>query len=131
MGESHSLMARGNVLALKYYQVYMLAIVLVLLSLRSGGVMSHQTEPLYQPTPSDVFDILTDLGSFLRKRHYSIMNISDKRAIDFGLGRGYSGSQAARHILGLQRVNFAGGPGRKKRSEGRVMGNFRGRSPSE
>merc|ERR1711953_256661 len=126
MGESHSLMARGNVLALKYYQVYMLAIVLILLSLRSGGVMSRQTEPLYQPTPSDVFDILTDLGSFLRKRHYS-----DKRAIDFGLGRGYSGSQAARHILGLERVHFAGGPGRKKRSEGRVMGNFRGRSPSE
>ena len=69
------------------------------------------------------------------------MNMSDKRGIDFGLGRGYSGSQesiklfffslekipqAARHMLGLQRVNFAGGPGKKKRSDGRAMKNFRG-----
>merc|ERR1719295_1936041 len=35
--------------------------------------------------------------------------------IDFGLGRGYSGSQAARHMLGLQQASFSGGPGRKKR----------------
>merc|ERR1712106_693744 len=41
---------------------------------------------------------------------------SEKRGIDFGLGRGYSGSQAARHMLGLQQASFAGGPGKRKRS---------------
>merc|ERR1712012_1090388 len=63
--------------------------------------------------PEYVLNMITDLGSLLKQR-YKI----DKRGIDFGLGRGYSGSQAARHMLGLQQVNFAGGPGkRKKRSE--------------
>merc|ERR1711953_788815 len=122
-----SLMARGNVPPRNYCQVYMLGIglVLILLSHRSGGVLTQPTESLYQPRPSDVINILNDLVSFLRKRHHrgSIMNISDKRAIDFGLGRGYSGSQAARHMLGLERVNFAGGPGKKKRSVGRFMKN--------
>merc|ERR1712037_724686 len=36
-----------------------------------------------------------------------------KRAIDFALGRGFSGSQAARHMMGLQQASFAGGPGKK------------------
>merc|ERR1719204_63311 len=36
-----------------------------------------------------------------------------KRGIDFGLGRGFSGSQAARHMMGLQQASFAGGPGKK------------------
>merc|ERR1719410_1727302 len=77
--------------------------------------------------PEYVLNMITDLGSLLKQR-YKIEQIrapdtseednSDKRGIDFGLGRGYSGSQAARHMLGLQQVNFAGGPGkRKKRSE--------------
>ena len=39
-----------------------------------------------------------------------------KRGLDLGLGRGYSGSQAAKHLMGLAAANFAGGPGRKKRS---------------
>merc|ERR1719309_401535 len=42
--------------------------------------------------------------------------VTNKRtSIDFGLGRGYSGSQAARHMLGLQQASFSGGPGKKKR----------------
>ncbi|KAB0800882.1 hypothetical protein PPYR_05236 [Photinus pyralis] len=39
-----------------------------------------------------------------------------KRGIDLGLGRGYSGSQAAKHLMGLAAANFAGGPGRRRRS---------------
>jgi len=35
----------------------------------------------------------------------------EMRAIDFGLGRGYSGSQAARHMAGIFQANFSGGPG--------------------
>merc|ERR1711976_664797 len=77
--------------------------------------------------PQYVLNIFPDLGEMLRSRYNkesrngfseSSTEDSDKRGIDFGLGRGYSGSQAARHMLGLQQVNFAGGPGkRKKRSE--------------
>ncbi|KAL1506443.1 hypothetical protein ABEB36_005809 [Hypothenemus hampei] len=40
-----------------------------------------------------------------------------KRGIDFGLGRGFSGSQAAKHLMGLAAANFAGGPGRRRRSD--------------
>lgn len=41
---------------------------------------------------------------------------SSKRGLDLGLGRGYSGSQAAKHLMGLAAANFAGGPGRRRRS---------------
>ncbi|KAK6636833.1 hypothetical protein RUM43_010496 [Polyplax serrata] len=39
-----------------------------------------------------------------------------KRGLDLGLSRGFSGSQAAKHLMGLAAANFAGGPGRKRRS---------------
>ena len=39
-----------------------------------------------------------------------------KRGLDLGLGRGFSGSQAAKHLMGLAAANFAGGPGRRRRS---------------
>merc|ERR1712141_626538 len=39
-------------------------------------------------------------------------HLKSKRGLDFGLGRGYSGSQAARHQLGLYQANYAGGPGK-------------------
>ncbi|XP_060523540.1 diuretic hormone class 2 isoform X3 [Cylas formicarius] len=41
---------------------------------------------------------------------------NSKRGLDFGLGRGFSGSQAAKHLMGLAAANFAGGPGRRRRS---------------
>jgi len=41
--------------------------------------------------------------------------ISDKRALDFGLLRGFSGTQAAKHLLGLTSANLATGPGRRRR----------------
>jgi len=45
------------------------------------------------------------------------MYFSSKRGIDLGLGRGFSGSQAAKHLMGLAAANFAGGPGRRRRSD--------------
>jgi len=48
-----------------------------------------------------VFDLKDALGG-----------IKHKRGIDFGLGRGYSGSQAARHMMGRYQANYAGGPGK-------------------
>ncbi|KAK9752861.1 hypothetical protein QE152_g3858 [Popillia japonica] len=52
----------------------------------------------------------------MRKRNSPIAS-SSKRGLDLGLGRGYSGSQAAKHLMGLAAANFAGGPGRRRRSD--------------
>ena len=46
------------------------------------------------------------------------IRFSSKRGIDFGLGRGYSGNQAAKHFMGLVASQYAGGPGKRKRSGG-------------
>nr|WLY76824.1 DH31 [Galleria mellonella] len=40
---------------------------------------------------------------------------SEKRALDLGLSRGYSGALQAKHLMGLAAANFAGGPGRRRR----------------
>ena len=39
-----------------------------------------------------------------------------------GLNRGFSGVQAAKHLLGLQAASFHGGPGRKKRTDPAATG---------
>ena len=41
---------------------------------------------------------------------------SSKRGVDFGLARGFSGSQALKHSLGLLAAQHPGGPGRRKRT---------------
>lgn len=46
---------------------------------------------------------------------------SSKRGVDFGLGRGFSGTQAAKHLMGLAAANYAVGPGRKKRGPWRLV----------
>lgn len=38
-----------------------------------------------------------------------------KRGIDFGLGRGFSGSQAAKHFMGMAAARYSGGPGKKRK----------------
>nr|XP_032516896.1 diuretic hormone class 2 [Danaus plexippus plexippus] len=40
---------------------------------------------------------------------------SEKRALDLGLSRGYSGAIQAKHLMGLAAANYAGGPGRRRR----------------
>merc|ERR1712123_345922 len=74
--------------------------------------------------PGYVLNIIADLGTILKQRQKDLRYVgtesttedSEKRGIDFGLGRGYSGSQAARHMLGLQQASIAGGKGKRKRS---------------
>merc|ERR1711936_126230 len=107
-----SWMERGNV-----KQVYVLGILMIILSVNSLSSASVEREE--DLDKKYVVSILTHLASYLKNR-FSSMSLSEKRGIDFGLGRGYSGSQAARHMLGLQQVNQAGGPGKKKRSGGQV-----------
>ncbi|KAK3884376.1 hypothetical protein Pcinc_011348 [Petrolisthes cinctipes] len=52
----------------------------------------------------------------LRRLRFVRSSGSSKRGLDLGLGRGFTGSQAAKHLMGLATANFAGGPGRKRRS---------------
>merc|ERR1712154_233488 len=93
----------------------------------SVGAPANEKPPLAgagDPHPGYVLNIIADLGTILKQRQKDLRYVStesttedsEKRGIDFGLGRGYSGSQAARHMLGLQQASFAGGPGKKKRS---------------
>lgn len=56
-----------------------------------------------------------DLVILLLLISYECCVSSTKRGLDLGLSRGYSGSQAAKHLMGLAAANYAGGPGRKKR----------------
>lgn len=56
------------------------------------------------------FDIIANNSS---RSHFS-----SKRTVDFGLSRGYSGAQEAKHRMAMQIANFAGGPGRRKRLSG-------------
>jgi hypothetical protein len=51
---------------------------------------------------------------FIKFSHF-LSHYSSKRTVDFGLSRGYSGAQEAKHRMAMQIANFAGGPGRKKR----------------
>jgi len=56
---------------------------------------------------------LDRIFSRMRSRH---TKENSKRGIDFGLGRGFSGSQAAKHFMGIAAAQYSGGPGKRKRS---------------
>ncbi|GAB6028058.1 Diuretic hormone 31 [Chamberlinius hualienensis] len=62
----------------------------------------------------EVADFLERLGHHLAQ-NYNFDNLR-KRNLDLGFSRGFSGSQAAKHLMGLAVANYAGGPGRKRRS---------------
>jgi hypothetical protein len=62
----------------------------------------------------DLLKLILDLIYFLFH--------SSKRTVDFGLSRGYSGAQEAKHRMAMQIANFAGGPGRKRRSGNKNQG---------
>ena len=54
------------------------------------------------------------IDDIIYKIHEIMISSSSKRGIDFGLERGYAGSQALKHRLGLDAAKR--GPGRKKRT---------------
>uniref|UniRef100_A0A2D0PCK1 U3-Eretoxin-Ek1a_1 n=1 Tax=Eresus cinnaberinus TaxID=175337 RepID=A0A2D0PCK1_ERECI len=64
-------------------------------------------------TSDEIARILMKLAETVSNSYYMLPN--DKRGIDLGLSRGFSGSQAAKHLMGLQAANFANGPGRRRR----------------
>ena len=57
-------------------------------------------------------DIILHIGTIILR---FIFIFSSKRGIDFGLGRGFSGSQAAKHFMGMAAARYSGGPGKKKK----------------
>ncbi|XP_046668206.1 diuretic hormone class 2 [Homalodisca vitripennis] len=81
-------------------------------SLPYTGHKGYLTDLENDADPELMLEILTRLGQ-------TIMRANDlensKRGLDLGLSRGFSGSQAAKHLMGLAAANFAGGPGRRRR----------------
>ncbi|NP_001124379.1 diuretic hormone 31 precursor [Bombyx mori] len=73
-----------------------------------------------QYDPDEIIDMLGRLGNLIqmerKMQNYKNDITSEKRAFDLGLGRGYSGALQAKHLMGLAAANFAGGPGRRRRS---------------
>jgi len=72
---------------------------------------SAQIEHLFRRYPEFGTDLLAKMRGIRPVEN-------SKRGIDFGLGRGYSGNQAAKHFMGLVASQYAGGPGKRKRSGG-------------
>ncbi|CAK9809178.1 Diuretic hormone class 2 [Anthophora plagiata] len=64
--------------------------------------------------PEGLMELIARLGHPIM-RNPELEN--NKRGLDLGLSRGFSGSQAAKHLMGLAAANYAGGPGRRRRSE--------------
>ncbi|XP_011310804.1 diuretic hormone class 2 [Fopius arisanus] len=64
--------------------------------------------------PEKMYEVLTKLNRYLQQQD------NEKRGgfgLDFGLNRGFSGAQAAKHLMGMAAANYAGGPGRRRRSD--------------
>ncbi|XP_053667505.1 diuretic hormone class 2 [Anopheles marshallii] len=70
--------------------------------------------------PDDVLiDLIARYGHTMLRAKDELEN--SKRTVDFGLSRGYSGAQEAKHRMAMAVANFAGGPGRKRRFEGIML----------
>ncbi|KAG8230229.1 hypothetical protein J437_LFUL010857 [Ladona fulva] len=74
-----------------------------------GGVRGYVD--LDDPDPEYVLEMLARLGQSILNNEQA----NSKRGLDLGMSRGFSGSQAAKHLMGLAAANFAGGPGRRRR----------------
>ncbi|KAM3964901.1 diuretic hormone class 2 [Aphomia sociella] len=65
-----------------------------------------------QYEPEEIMDMLNRLGNLIQIERKME---NEKRALDLGLSRGYSGALQAKHLMGLAAANYAGGPGRRRR----------------
>uniref|UniRef100_W8BCC9 Diuretic hormone class 2 n=2 Tax=Ceratitis capitata TaxID=7213 RepID=W8BCC9_CERCA len=69
-----------------------------------------------EEVPDDILmELMARFGQTIMRARNDLEN--SKRTVDFGLARGYSGTQEAKHRMGLAAANFPGGPGRRRRSE--------------
>ncbi|XP_075227806.1 diuretic hormone class 2 isoform X1 [Lycorma delicatula] len=83
-----------------------------------SGSKGYMGDMESEPDPELMLEILARLGQSIIRANdlekYDKYNV--KRGLDLGLSRGFSGSQAAKHLMGLAAANYAGGPGRRRRS---------------
>uniref|UniRef100_A0A0A1WUH4 Diuretic hormone class 2 n=1 Tax=Zeugodacus cucurbitae TaxID=28588 RepID=A0A0A1WUH4_ZEUCU len=80
-----------------------------------GGGYYNELEEV----PDDILmELMARFGQTIMRARNDLEN--SKRTVDFGLARGYSGTQEAKHRMGLAAANFPGGPGRRRRSETEV-----------
>lgn len=67
--------------------------------------------------PDEVAEILQNLeDSLAQTSNYGFNNVKRNLNLDLGFSRGFSGSQAAKHLMGLAAAEHAGGPGRKRQA---------------
>ncbi|XP_071869438.1 diuretic hormone class 2 [Bombus fervidus] len=93
---------------------YMLLVVMALFVSSNLSTNAAPQQGYWEEDPEALMEIISRLG------HTMIRNPeleNNKRGLDLGLNRGFSGSQAAKHLMGLAAANYAGGPGRRRRSE--------------
>ncbi|XP_031766650.1 diuretic hormone class 2 isoform X2 [Galleria mellonella] len=70
----------------------------------------YRDEGTYEP--EEIMDMMNRLRNLIQMERKME---NEKRALDLGLSRGYSGALQAKHLMGLAAANFAGGPGRRRR----------------
>lgn len=92
-------------------------VVIVAASSLTADAIPHSHESYWdQQDDIDRDEFLEILSRLSRTMNRPEME-NTKRGLDLGLNRGFSGSQAAKHLMGLAAANYAGGPGRRRRSE--------------
>ncbi|XP_047531164.1 diuretic hormone class 2 isoform X1 [Vanessa atalanta] len=82
--------------------------------------LGNYYRPGVQYEPEQIMDMLNRLNELMemeRKMENFKEDIisSEKRALDMGLNRGYSGAIHAKHLMGMAAANYASGPGRRRR----------------
>ncbi|XP_050348774.1 diuretic hormone class 2 isoform X6 [Nymphalis io] len=65
-----------------------------------------------QYEPEQIMDMLNRLNELMEMERKME---NEKRALDMGLNRGYSGALHAKHLMGMAAANYASGPGRRRR----------------
>ncbi|XP_055919332.1 diuretic hormone class 2 isoform X2 [Eupeodes corollae] len=96
-----------------------IVVTLMVMSKADAVPVPSHTNVLYNDfneVPDDILvDLMNRFGQTILRARSDLEN--SKRTVDFGLARGFSGTQEAKHRMGLAAANFPGGPGRRRRSE--------------
>ncbi|XP_013173328.1 PREDICTED: diuretic hormone class 2 isoform X1 [Papilio xuthus] len=95
------------------------ALMLVVPAASYPRYLNDYYRPDISEDPEEIMDMLNRLGSLIQLQRqmdsYKDGITSEKRALDLGLTRGYSGALQAKHLMGIAAANYAGGPGRRRR----------------
>ncbi|XP_046977917.1 diuretic hormone class 2 isoform X4 [Vanessa cardui] len=74
--------------------------------------LGNYYRPGVQYEPEQIMDMLNRLNELMEMERKME---NEKRALDMGLNRGYSGALHAKHLMGMAAANYASGPGRRRR----------------